>query len=123
MPSRWVKRIVLLVAFTVMPLQGIAAVMSVVLCHGDAQMHAVHVPEQAAHDHGSHGDGHAHHGGDHDGGGAGNSASHHCCHLSFTAPAIVTLPSVLPDSSVRALAPDSLHDLYFPDQPQRPPLA
>lgn len=101
-------------------MQGVAAVLSVLLCHGDAQLHALH--EQDAHDHSSHHDGH--HNSQQDDGPAKDAPSlHFCCNLTVTVPAVVTVPPVMPDFRVRALAPDSLHDLYFPDQPQRPPLA
>jgi hypothetical protein len=119
MSSSHIRRFVLAAALVVMPMQGVAATLSVLLCHGDAQLHAVH--DQDAHDHGSRQDGH--HGSHQDDGSTTSPQFHLCCHLSVTAPAILTVPSVLPDSSVRALAPDSLHDLFFPDQPQRPPLA
>ena len=112
------RKIVLLLAFIAMPMQGVAATLAVLFCHGETQLHAVH--EHDAHDHGSQHDGN--HSGSHDDGGTG-SLVHLCCHLSVTAPVILTLPSILPDATVRALAPDTLHDLYFPDQPQRPPLA
>jgi hypothetical protein len=35
----------------------------------------------------------------------------------------VTLPAALPDFPVRAFAPESLHDLFVPELPHRPPLA
>lgn len=116
----WRRRIVLLLILAVMPFQGVAATLAVLVCHGETQLHAVH--EHAAHEHGSQHEGH--HGSQQDDGGSKDGLAFHlCCNLTVTVPAIVTLPSVLPDSPVRALAPDTLHDLYFPDQPQRPPLA
>lgn len=106
----------LFLALAVMPLQGFAASLSVLLCQGDAQLHAVH--ENGAHDHGTPHDGH------HDeGGAAANGMFHLCCHITASAPPAVTLPSAPPDFAVHAFAPDPLHDLYIPDRPQRPPLA
>lgn len=115
LPS-WIKKLVLAAALAVMPLQGVAATLSILVCHGDAQAHAAHAQDN--HDH------EAHHGNHNDDGGmTGGSAYHLCCHYTISAPAIVTLPAALPDFLVRAFAPDSLHDLFIPDRPQRPPLA
>jgi hypothetical protein len=114
--SLWLKQLVLAAALAVMPLQGIAAAMSVLLCHGDAQAHVMH--EGGGHDHGPNHD--SHHD---DGGGTGVGNYHLCCHYTVTAPPVFTLPAAPLDFPIRAFAPDPLHDLFFPDQPQRPPLA
>ena len=42
MPSLWLKKLVLAAALAVMPLQGVAAALSALLCHGEAQTHAAH---------------------------------------------------------------------------------
>jgi len=120
MPSLWLKKLVLAAALAVMPLQGVAAALSALLCHGEAQTHAAHAG--SGHDHDSHQDGHhdKHSGDD---GAAGSSVYHLCCHYTVSAPAAVTLPVSLPDFPVRAFVPDPLHDLFVPDRPQRPPLA
>ncbi len=114
-------------ALAVMPLQGIAATLTVLLCHGDAQAHAAHAA--ASHGHG----GHSHYdaaavpeqpgatGGD-DGSAADMSPFHLCCNLTASAPPMVTVTSDLPEFSVRMFVPGTLHDLFVPDQPQRPPL-
>jgi hypothetical protein len=120
MPTLRIKRFVLAVALAVMPMQGVAAALSVLLCHGDAQLHALH--DQSTHDHDSHHDGHYNNPQD-DGGSKDHPALHFCCNLNVTVPAIVAVPSVTPDFPVQAFVPDSLHDLFFPDQPHRPPLA
>jgi hypothetical protein len=111
------KKLVLLLALAVMPLQGVAATLSILLCHGDTKLHALH--ETAGHNSGTHHDGHQ------DAGGSGNnSAAYHlCCNITFSAPPVMMLPAALPDFPVRALTPDPLHDLFIPDRPQRPPLA
>lgn len=115
--SAWCKKLVLVLALTVMPLQGVAATLSVLLCHGDAQAHAMH--DQGSHDHGAPQDDRQD-----EGGTTGNSSAYHlCCNITASASSIVTLPASLPDFPVRAFAPDPLHDLYVPDRPQRPPLA
>jgi hypothetical protein len=117
-----IRRFVLTAALAVMPMQGAAAILSVLLCHGDgdAQSHAAH--DQSAHGHGSQHDGH-HDGQQDKGDSKENPGLHFCCNLTVSLPAIVTVPSVTPDFPIRALAPDSLHDLFIPDRPQRPPLA
>ncbi len=116
MSARWLKRLILAAALAVMPLQGVAAAMSVLLCHGDAQVHAIH--EGGGHEHGPTHD--SHHD---DGGGSGVGNYHLCCHYTVTAPSAITLPGALPEFPIRTSAPDPLHDLFIPDQPQRPPLA
>ena len=122
MSALTLKRLVLAAALVVMPLQGMAATLAVLICHGDAKAHAMH--EQPSHDHDA---GAAHH--DHDatdsrdGGASGNALFHLCCNLTAVAPPIAAQPAAPAEFPLRALAPDSLHDLYFPDQPQRPPLA
>ena len=117
MSARWLKRLVLAAALAVMPLQGVAAALSVLLCHGDAQVHTLH--EGGDHGHGAQQAAHQHD----DGNPSGGGNYHLCCHLSVTAPSTVTLPAALPNFPVRAFAPDALHDLFVPAQPQRPPLA
>jgi len=114
--SRWLKKLVLAAALLVMPLQGIAATLSVLLCHGDAQAHATH--ENGVEGHGMQYDGQSDPNVP-----PGNNAFHLCCHYTVSAPAATTLPVSLPDFPVRAFVPDSLHDLFLPDRPQRPPLA
>lgn len=114
MSGNWLKRLLLAAALAVMPLQGVAAAMSALVCHGDAQAHAAH---QSGHDPGARHDDHQ------DGGMTGDNSDHLCCHVTVSVPSTVTLPAALPDLPIRALVPDSLHDLFVPDQPQRPPLA
>ena len=112
----WYKKLALVLMLTVMPLQGIAATLSFLLCHGEAQAHAMH--DQGGHGHGTPHDNHQD-----EGGTTGNSAYHPCCSVTASAPSILTLPATQPDFPVRAYAPDPLHDLFIPDRPQRPPLA
>ncbi len=114
--TTWCKKLALVLALAVMPLQGIAATLSVLLCHGEAQAHAMH--DQGSHDHGAPLDNHQ----DEDGT-TGNSAYHPCGSVTASAPAILTLPATQSDFPVRAYAPAPLHDLFVPDRPQRPPLA
>ena len=106
----------LVLALAIMPLQGIAATLSVLFCHDAAQLHAPH--DQGSHDHGVSQDGHPD---------EGSTTNHHdyhpCNHYTVSVPAGVTLPVAMPDFPVRASAPDPLNDLFVPDRPQRPPLA
>jgi hypothetical protein len=103
-----------------MPLQGVAATMLVLLCHGDAQAHAMH----AQHADDDHERGMHRHDGHPDEGGATHQAAHHsCCHVTASAPPVMTPGVVALGFPVGAPAPDSLHDLFVPEQPQRPPLA
>ena len=113
----WCKKLVLVLALSVMPLQGLAATLSVLLCHGEAQAHAMH--DQGNHDHGAPNYDHQD-----EGGATGNSSAYHlCCNITATAASILTLQATQPDFPGRALAPPTLHDLFVPDRPQRPPLA
>jgi hypothetical protein len=114
--NTWCRKLVLLLALAVMPLQGIAASLSVLFCHDEGHLHALH--DQGSHDHGVNHDGHQD-----EGGTTSNHTSHPCCHYTVSAPAVVTLPAALPDFPVRAFAPESLHDLFVPELPHRPPLA
>jgi hypothetical protein len=114
MSEIWLKRLLLAAALAVMPLQGVAAAMAALVCHGDAQAHAA---LEGVHDHGAQPDNHQ------DGGTTGDNSDHLCCHVTVSGPPAVTLPAALPDFPIRAFVPDSLHDLFVPDQPQRPPLA
>ena len=115
MPT-WLNRLALTVALIAMPLQGATATLSVLLCHGDAKAHVTHSPDGAAQD--------AQHGDHSNQGGLGGHPAHHpCCGHVVSAPPSLTFSGNLPDSPIRAFAPDALQDLFVPDRPQRPPLA
>jgi hypothetical protein len=114
--SLWVKKIMLFLALAVMPLQGIAATLALLVCHNDATEHALRVTQLADS---------LQHGPQHNSPEDGSNASgnyHPCGHNTVSAPLVVTLLAAAPDP-VRAFAPDPLHDLFVPDRPQRPPLA
>jgi len=119
--TAWSRKLVLFLALAVMPLQGFAATLAVLLCHGDAQMHAMHAPDGHGHD----GPDDGHHGAPQDEGNPAstNAAYHLCCNMTVSVPSSIILPAVVPDFPVRASAPDPVHDLFIPDRPQRPPLA
>lgn len=127
MVSPWIRKWVLAAALAVMPLHGVAAVMATLLCHGDAQTHAMHVSPMQGHDHGGHphdaADQHDHGVATDGEGGGSNNFFHLCCNLTASAPPTVGFSATLPDFPVQAFVPDPLHDLFIPDRPQRPPLA
>lgn len=110
------RKLVLLVALAVMPLQGVAATLSVLFCHDEGQMHTLHT--QISHDQGVVPDNHQD-----EGGTTSNHASHSCHQYTISAPAVVTLSAALPYFPVRAFAPEPLHDRFVPELPHRPPLA
>jgi hypothetical protein len=113
--SLWLKKLVLAAALLVMPLQSIAATLSVLLCNGEAQMDAMHA--NGGPDRGTHQDSNQ------DEGSTSGNPAYHPCHNTVSAPLVVTLLAAAPDFPVRAFAPDTLYDLFVPEQPQRPPLA
>jgi hypothetical protein len=110
------KKFVLAAALIVMPLQGIAATLSVVRCHGEAKAHVMHVDDVG--DRTMVGDSQSDNGGL-----GGNLAYYPCCHNVVSAAPIAAPLAAQLQFSVRMFAPDSLHDLFVPDRPQRPPLA
>jgi hypothetical protein len=112
----WIRKIVLFLALAVMPLQAAVNTLAFLLCHGEAPAHEMH----AQHDH-DHGAGQSpDHG--HDSGPEGSTLYHLCCKLVAFAPSLGVTPAAQPEFPVQAFALDSLRDLFFPDQPQRPPL-
>jgi hypothetical protein len=126
MSSSWIRKWVLAAALAVMPLHGIAATLTVLVCHGDAQTHATHASASHGHDESQHHAAHQHGNGaadSDDGSATGSSSVHLCCNLTASAPPSMTVPTALPAFPVQTFVLDSLHDLFFPDQPQRPPLA
>lgn len=120
MLTLWLNRLLLAVALVAMPLQGMATALSVLLCHGEKQMHIVH---EQGNDSGA--SDHDHHAGNQqdDGGASSNSAYHPCCHYTAAAPAPLTPQAMSIDFPIRTYSLDTLHDLFIPDRPQRPPLA
>jgi len=115
----WLNRLILAAALAVMPLQGMAETLSFLLCHGEAQTHAMHADSNSGHDTQPEG----HHGNDASSDAAGGSVYHQCCNFTATALVAMTQTFSSPDFPVLAFTPDTLHDLFVPDRPQRPPLA
>lgn len=109
------KYLVLAAGLLVMPLHGVAAIMSPLLCKGDVRSHVMH--SSGAHDHSAQqDDGHGHDG-------TGNNLEFHPCFSTVSAPLpatlILTAASTYPD---RVFAPDTEYDPFIPEQPHRPPL-
>lgn len=111
-----VRRLVLAAALLVMPLQGIAVTLSVLFCHGDIRVQVMHADTGG--DHAVHGESQPNGGGT-----GGNFAYHPCCHNIVSATPYATPVAAPLEAPVRAIAPDALHDLFFPDRPDRPPLS
>ena len=116
----WLRKSVLLLAFAGLPLQGVAATLSNLLCPGDANAPAMHIDESDVH--GAHNDG-PRDGQQNNEGSTTNAVPHLCGHVTVVACSSMALMFALPDSPVQVFLPDPLHDLFCPDQPQRPPLA
>jgi len=113
--SPWLKELVLAAALLVMPLQGVAATLSVLVCDGEAQMHAMHA--SGGYDRGTHQNSNQ------DEGSTSGDSAHHPCHNAVSGPLVATLLAAAPDFPVRVVAPDTLYGLFVPELPQRPPLA
>jgi hypothetical protein len=113
---------VLAAALLTVPFQGIAATLSVLICHGDSAAHTSHGQSHIHESNTSDGHTHEHQPSSSDDSGGG-SMYHLCCNLSASVPVSIVIPAELPEPTLVALGPDSLNDLYDPDQPQRPPLA
>jgi hypothetical protein len=122
MLSPWIKKAVLIAAISMMPLQGIAAVLTVLMCHGDSQIHATHAGEAHHHDEPAADQHHGHAAGAGDESSTGDASFHLCCNLAASVPPARNLDTRLPQFLVRAAIPAPLHDLFVPELPQRPPL-
>lgn len=103
-------------ALMVMPLQGIAATLSVLLCHSKIRAHLMQA--DTAGSGATHGESQSN-----DAGTGGGPAYHPCCHNMVSAMPCAAPPASLLQAPVRVFAPDAFHHLFFPDRPDRPPLA
>jgi len=112
------RKLVLLLALAVMPLQGVAAAVSLLQCKAEGGERAAHVIQA----HGGHDQGVAHDNPPVDDGGAKTHTGHFCCHQVSGLP-LVVLSAALPELPGWALSPARLRELFFPEQPKRPPLA
>lgn len=115
--SNRAKHFVLILALAVLPLQGMAAAFSSIVCHdglGDPVATVTHAG-------GGHGHGAEHHSPSDDGQESG--VDHASCHPLTPVLPVVSLPATAADFPVWAPASHALPDLFIPDRPQRPPLA
>lgn len=112
-------KLLVLVLLLAMPLQGVAESAAALRHHSDGAEQAAHVMN--SHNGRDHAARHDDHQSNDDG--AGHHTGHFCGHHFTSVLPAATLPVVTPDFPVRALAPRPLHDLFFPEQPDRPPLA
>lgn len=113
------KRFVLLLALVMLPVQGLAAALSGLVCDADSKEQTAHVAHASdSHDHGAQRDSQPN-----DDDGANIQYEHFSCHHLVSILPAVTLPATLPEFPVWASLSHSLPDLFVPDRPQRPPLA
>jgi hypothetical protein len=120
--TTWCRKLVLLLAVAVMPLQGAAATFSLLACLQGEDGHGAHAIQAGhnqgiPHDHGMQQDAQS------DDGGPGNHADHLCCNYFVSALPLDSHLALAPDFPAQARTPQQLHDLFLPDRPQRPPLA
>jgi hypothetical protein len=123
----WITRFVLALALAVLPLQGFAQTIQVLLCHPQsaAPAHSTGGDGHVAHDHGAEA-GHTQPGGHEDASDSspGPHGSHFCCDLAGAA-ALPSFARSFADARCArvAVAPDTSHASTYPELPQRPPLA
>ena len=118
--TTWFKKLILFVALSVLPLQGMAMATTFVKCHEQAATQAG-LHGQDHHEHDGDSTNHHHHGSDE---GAPGSFSSHLCGHHFA----LHVPTTADVAFAPAFAAWSLPDLlsytpYFPEHPRRPPRA
>ena len=127
MVSSWLTKLVLALAFTVLPLQALAETIQVFLCHPPSAATEMagerHAHSEAGHDHGdaSH-TAHGWHADAHDDS-AGGHGDHFCCDAAATALPLFAKQLTQQKFSSIAAAVEVQHDSTFLKLPQRPPLA
>lgn len=110
------KRFILMLALAVMPLQGVAAVFTAMTClAGQSERVVQEAPAEAGHGLD------AQH--DETGGGTVSQTDHFNCHLVVSGLPGQSPQEVMPHIAVRGFLHHFLYDPFFPDRPQRPPLA
>ncbi|MGZ8209722.1 MAG: hypothetical protein ACXW2I_06200 [Burkholderiales bacterium] len=116
--TTWMRKLFLLVALLVLPLQGMAMAATFVKCHEQAAAQA----SAHAHEHHQHGDGADHHPSG-DEGTPASFASHLCGHhFALHVPASL---NIVPSSAFAAwsLPAPLSYTPHFPEHPRRPPRA
>ena len=122
----WIAKAVLAVALALMPLQGFAQTLALLVCLPHMAHHA-QMTGQTGHSHGDGGDvSHDQHGGaqhdaSHDSTGSGTS-DHFCCNVVAPALPAVVQPVAVPLFSAPVLSSGVFHYTTFLKLPQRPPL-
>jgi hypothetical protein len=117
----WFRSLTLFLALAMMPIYGIAATASLLLCYTDGAEQTLHVAhmENSKGDDANRG---APHGHESDNNPGSQAAGHYCFHhFAYALPALV-----MPSPNAGFLMQASFHtlnDLFVPDRPQRPPLA
>lgn len=116
--SNRAKRVVLMLALAVLPVQGIVGALATLTCHEGVGNHAAKVLDvNSGHDHGTH-----HHDRT-DVTDNGTELDHSSCHPLTPVLPFVTLPGTAAEFPVWSPSTYTLPDLFIPDRPQRPPLA
>ena len=127
MPSSWLTKLVLALAFSVLPLQAIAETIQIFLCHSPSAATEMvgerHLHSESGHDHGDAGQtAHGWHGDAYDDSAAGHG-DHFCCDAFATALPLFAKRLAQQKFSSIAVAIEVRHDSTFLKLPQRPPLA
>jgi len=116
MKSGWRKLLALMV-FLTLPLQGVAATVHALSCLNDGNPHAAHSQAHGhGHDHGSHAAPHGH-----DGDAGKHDSAHFCCNIFSSGMLNVPASSADAAPPIFATAIPSFVTLFVPEQPQRPP--
>ena len=127
MSSTWLTKLVLALAFTVLPLQALAETIQVFLCHSPSAATQTegerHAHSQSGHDHGDASQtAHASHADAHDDSAVGHG-DHFCCDAAATA--LPLFANRLTQEKFSSIAPavEVRHYSAFLELFQRPPLA
>jgi hypothetical protein len=120
--TRVLQRFVAVVLLAWLPLQAAALPALAMLCEQGEIAAQGRPASDVAHDH--HGIvAHPHAGGDDEVGSAGHDHGNGCCHHLFSAVLPVALDAPRESGSPLDFTPPSSLFSFFPEQPQRPPLA
>jgi hypothetical protein len=120
---RFFQRCVAVLLLAWLPVQAAALPALVLLCEQEqtsAESHGVVVAAHGHHDGAGH---HQHVDGDDEGGSAPHDHGNGCCHHLFSAALPVSLDAPRESGLPLDLTPLSSLSSFFPEQPQRPPLA
>lgn len=114
----WKRKLAALLLMLILPLQGLAASLSPMLCHAAKN-------DSAATSVADHGEAHNHHGTDtapaQESSGTSDYAGHLCCHLVFSTVPAMAVNAALPESSVYSSPDPDSPPLFVPERLRRPP--